>query len=132
MIALGGWRDCLHVQAKFKSWRDVYNTQRPHEALGMATPATRYRASQRLFPGHLEAVEYAPGVEVRKVDTSGRISFKNHCWKVGRAFIKEPVGLRPTSTDGVFEILFAANTIRTIDLNQPDVGSVIIKRSKNP
>lgn len=27
VIALGGWRDCPQVQAKFDFWRDVYNTQ---------------------------------------------------------------------------------------------------------
>lgn len=98
----------------------------------MATPASRYRPSQCPFPSQLEPVEYAAGVEVRKVDAAGWISFRSHGWKVGRAFVKEPVGLRPTKKDGVYEILFAATPIRTIDLNQPDVGSVIIKRSNKP
>lgn len=127
VIARGGWHDCLHVQSKFDPWRDVYNTQRPHESLGMATPATRYRISERSFSSHLEKVDYSPGVEVRKVDVLGRISFRNQSWRVGRAFIKQPVGLRPTQSDGVYEILFATCVIRTIDLNQPDVGSEIVK-----
>lgn len=41
------YREC---QAFFDNWRDDYNTIRPHEALDMATPASRYRLSDRIFP----------------------------------------------------------------------------------
>ena len=32
----------LDVQRRFTSWRHIYNHERPHQALGMATPAERY------------------------------------------------------------------------------------------
>jgi hypothetical protein len=31
-------------------------------------------------------------MQVRKVDASGRLSFKNHLLKVGKAFIRENLG----------------------------------------
>lgn len=42
-----------HAQAAFDRWRHVYNRQRPHQALGFATPAERYRPSKRRFPSTL-------------------------------------------------------------------------------
>lgn len=75
---LGGppFRDLVHCQRRFDRWRDVYNLERPHEALGMATPASRYRSSPRPFPESLPAIEYGPGDSVRKVGEKGRIAFR--------------------------------------------------------
>src|SRR5262249_9640533 len=52
------FRDLPHCQAAFDEWRTVYNVQRPHEALAMATPGSRYAISARPFPASLPAVEY--------------------------------------------------------------------------
>jgi transposase InsO family protein len=49
------------VQRAFDEWRPVYNTQRPHEALALAVPLSRYRPSPRSFPETLPPVEYAAG-----------------------------------------------------------------------
>ena len=37
-------------QTAFDTWPQIYNTERPHEALGLAVPATRYRPSPIAFP----------------------------------------------------------------------------------
>ncbi|WP_256737766.1 IS481 family transposase, partial [Paraburkholderia fungorum] len=42
VIAGRHFRDLPGAQQAFDEWRPVYNHQRPHQALGMATPATRY------------------------------------------------------------------------------------------
>lgn len=115
VLAQGGWRDCAHVQHAFDDWRPVYNHQRPHEALDLQTPLSRYQASQRSYPETLPPVEYALGVAVRKVDQDGWFSFANRPWKVSRAFAGQRVGLRP-SADGKFEVLFLTQVIRELDL----------------
>jgi hypothetical protein len=38
----------------------VYNTQRPHQALDLATPAARYRPSGRGYPEKIEPFDYGP------------------------------------------------------------------------
>jgi transposase InsO family protein len=118
VLARGGWTDCPQVQRAFDEWRPVYNTQRPHEALALAVPLSRYRPSLRSFLETLPPVEYADGVEVRRADVKGCISYRNREWKVGRAFAGQPVGLRPTATDGVFAVLFLTQLIKEIDLRQ--------------
>ena len=53
------FRDLAHCRQAFAAWRHVYNLERPHEALDMAVPASRYRPSPRAYPPTLPAIEYA-------------------------------------------------------------------------
>ena len=110
------FRDLPECQHAFDRWRHVYNHERPHQALEFATPAKRYRASERAFPETLPPIEYAPGDIVRKVNANGDISLKGRPQSVGKAFRDHPVALRPTSEDGVFSIHFCAHRIGTLDL----------------
>jgi transposase InsO family protein len=114
------FRDLSDCQRAFDDWRPRYNYERPHEALGMATPAQRYRPSPRPFPEVLPPVEYAPDDQVRKVGSDGFISFRNRYWRIGRGLRGELVALRPTSQDGVFAVYFCAHRIGAVDLNQTD------------
>ena len=123
VLARGGWSDYAQVQRAFDAWRPVYNTERPHEALDLAVPVSRYQPSARSYPETLPPVEYAAGVEVRRVDQNGWFSYRGREWKVGRAFAGQTVGLRPTATDGVLEVLFLTQVLQELDLrenpNQP-------------
>ncbi len=42
--------DLSHCQKDFDQWRELYNLHRPHEALDLACPITRYVPSSRCFP----------------------------------------------------------------------------------
>lgn len=108
--------DLAACQRAFDRWRRVYNHERPHEALALATPAERYHASPRPFPETLPAIEYGPGDIVRKVDGDGAISLKGGRLHVGKAFRGQPVALRPTTDDGVLSVHFCAHRIGTLDL----------------
>jgi transposase InsO family protein len=123
VLSQGGWSDCSHVQNAFDQWRPIYNTQRPHEALSLETPVSRYRFSQREYPESLPPVEYAPGVEVRIVDRNGKISYRGQPRKIGRAFIGQRLGLRPTLVDGILEVLFLTHPIKKLDLREKPTPS---------
>jgi len=61
-----------------EQWRtDVYNTLRPHEALGMQPPVCRWKPSVRSRPDALPPIEYPPHSLLRKVHPAGCISFHN-------------------------------------------------------
>jgi len=87
-------RDAGHAQAAFDAWRGTYNLERPHEALGMGVPASRYRASERGYPERLPEVEYAPGEDLRRVRHDGSIRWGGENWMVGEAFAGEWVAVR--------------------------------------
>jgi transposase InsO family protein len=107
-----------HAQTCFDPWREIYNQVRPHEALGMAVPASRYQPSPRPFPETLPPVVYPSGDIVRKVDDHGKISYGARCFHVGKALHGQPVGLRPTDTDGVLDVYFCRHRVERIDLRE--------------
>ena len=109
--------DLVDCQSAFDSWRDTYNHVRPHQALEMSVPGELYEPSPRPFPEVLPPVSYDTGDIVRKVDVSGRISFLHHKFRVGKAFHEQPVALRPTDTDGVFDVFFCHKKIAQIDFH---------------
>src|SRR5512138_977542 len=73
LIQRQSWLTLLDSQIRLDEWRQVYNTQRPHEALALRTPANCYQPSPRPFPAHLPPAEYEPSDITRKVDQSGKI-----------------------------------------------------------
>lgn len=109
------FRDLAHCQQHFNAWRDCYNLERPHAALNMNTPASRYRPSERRFPAVLPPIEYSPGDTVRKVH-EGHLSYRGKTFKISKAFHGYPVALRPTREDGVLNVYFCQQHVAEIDL----------------
>jgi transposase InsO family protein len=108
--------DLAACQQRFDPWRQVYNHERPHEALDLAVPASRYRPSLRPFPEVLPEWEYGAGDAVRKVACDGTISFKGRPIDLGKALRGERVAVRPTVEDGVFGIYFGVHRVAQADL----------------
>jgi hypothetical protein len=52
-------------------FRQEYNEARPHEALGMCTPAEVYQPSLRKFPARVPEPEYPSTMLVRSVRSAG-------------------------------------------------------------
>ncbi len=117
VFALRRLRDLDQVQQAFDEWRPVYNSERPHQALDMNVPASRYRPSTRPMPDTLPEPEYGPDDIVRKVGaTKFYVSFKGRLWPVPRAFAGERLAIRPRGNDGRYSIFFGATQIADIDL----------------
>jgi len=116
LIGRRQFADLAHVQHAFDQWRHVYNCERPHQALDLDVPITRYVPSRRSLPERIEPYPYAPDVILRRVSTTGTISFRGHAWRIGKAFARRQVALRPTAQDGVLDVSFCHQTIAVIDL----------------
>ena len=100
-------------------WRDCYNTERPHEAIGLITPIERFRPSPRPFRETIEPFAYGPDDQLRRVQKYGRLGFKSRRINVPKAFAGKTVALRPTQKDGVYNIIFRTTLVSTIDLTAP-------------
>lgn len=126
VFALRRFRDLADVQRAFDAWRMVYNLERPHGALDLDVPASRYRPSARSMPDRLPAVDYDEHEIVRTVPgTKDYIQFKGRPWKVPQAFRGERVAVRPLTTDGWYGVFFGAYQVATIDLTcNEGVGDV--------
>jgi len=126
------WRDLRECQQRFDGWREQYNCERPHEALGMEVPASRYRPSPRPFPEQLPSIEYAPTDIVRKVGERGQIRYKQRKFFIGGGFRGLHLGLRPTMTDGYYEVYFCRQRIGALDLRErPPENDEVSRMSPN-
>jgi transposase InsO family protein len=107
-----------HAAQDLERWRSVYNTQRPHEGIGLDVPADRYVISPRPYQPAPQPFAYGPD-DLCRTPSYGRISFKGRLWRVPKAFNTKIVAVRPTQTDGLYDLFFRTNLIATIDLRQP-------------
>src|SRR6185503_21147742 len=106
------------AQAAFDVWRDVYNTRRPHEAIGLEVPASRYRPSSRDMPAIIAPPEYEPQDLVRTVADTGCFTFRSRRFWFSKAFAGRRVALRGTSTDGLFDLYYRHQLLAQVDLRQ--------------
>jgi transposase InsO family protein len=114
-------------QTAFDTWRQIYNTERPHEALGLAVPATRYRPSPIAFPDRLAEPEYYATDEVRRVRQDGATSFHGRRVKLPQAFAGLHLAFRPTATDGVWRVFFARFAVAEVDLRDQNSNNVSVR-----
>ena len=108
--------DLDQAQRTFDAFRHLYNTRRPHEALNMATPQSRYTMSPRSMPHAIRPPQYQTTDQVRKVDATGHFSFKGRRFNAPNAFAGRPLALRATTTDGLFDLCYRNHVISQIDL----------------
>lgn len=109
--------DLNSAQQAFDIWRDVYNQKRPHQALDMQVPATRYSSSPREYQEQQMAPEYADGDVVRKVQVKGEIYWRNREYSIGKAFHGLSIAIRETAEDGIHDVYWSRHRIARIDLN---------------
>jgi transposase InsO family protein len=112
------FHDLDQAQRAFDAWRHRYNHHRPHDALGLAVPADRYRPSRRSFSPIIAPFDYGPDDIVRRVDDAGRISLHSKRWRTSKALIGKDVALRPTDRDGVYDLMFRHVAVGSVDLNR--------------
>jgi transposase InsO family protein len=118
LISCRSFQDVPMFDRHARDFRHVYNHVRPHEALNMQTPATRYTPSPRVYPERLPEPAYDANDQIRRVDDNAQISFKGYHMRVGKAFVGQDIALRPTGTDGVWTMHFAYHELRQIDLRE--------------
>lgn len=121
VLAGAHFGDLAAAQVAFDRWRISYNQERPHEALAMATPHSRYVLSPRPYPAVVPEIEYRPDDAVRKVQQEGDVHFAGRVFRVSKALRGERVAVRPTQTDGVFLVYFMTDRIAQINLRDPMV-----------
>jgi transposase InsO family protein len=101
-------------QAAFDLWRVEYNTERPHEALGMRVPAEVYQHSARAYEGTPAELDYG-GMATRRVKrTNGMISYRDEDIMISSALGGWTVGLS-AQADGMVEVWFSQLLLGHID-----------------
>jgi len=93
-------------QRQLNAWMQVYNSERPHEALGMRTPDSLYVCSPRKLPSRAAAASYAQSLEVRSVRSNGEIKYRGCVYFISGVLCGRRVGLEALD-DGRLRVWFA-------------------------
>ncbi len=108
----GGFEE---YQAVFDMWREEFNVIRPHEALGMKTPASLYTRSLNKYKGDPIEIEYPLGFQTRAIDGRGRITLNKERVFISTSLYRNNVGLKDVGGSAL-EVWFCNVFLGTIDM----------------
>jgi transposase InsO family protein len=95
------------------AFRYEYNHVRPHEALGMETPASVWRPSGKRYEPNPPVWEYEPGAELRRVAEGGYLHAEGRRWEISRALAGEWVQL--VRVEGRILVYYCRSLVRELD-----------------
>lgn len=101
------------IQPWLDQFRWEHNHLRPHEALQMQTPASRWRPSARTYKPIPPKWEYPVGAHVLKVDCKGRLNLRGRHWTISKALTGEWVQVVPVEER--LQVYYCTTLIREID-----------------
>lgn len=108
--------NAAHFDRDCTVWRHLYNTRRPHEALGDQPPITRWRPSVRTRPAILPEPAYPSDSKLRVVSDSGHITVRSYRILCGRGIATERV--RIEERDREIAVFYCSKEIRCISHDQ--------------
>jgi transposase InsO family protein len=103
----------LHQQW-LDEFREEYNQRRPHEALGMKTPASVWSPSGRRYDPNPPEWEYGSGHEVQRLGRHGQLKLAGRWWQVCEALAGEAVQLERVA--GRVLVYYCQTLVREIDV----------------
>jgi putative transposase len=101
-------------QRRFDRFRQEFNHQRPHEALGQTAPEQHYTSSPRRYPARLEDPVYPADFQVRRVRSNGEIKWAGEKIFLSSPLIGEIIGVKETQC-GDGEVYFGPLPLAIID-----------------
>ena len=115
----------LQQQDKFDVFQQIYNDERPHQALNMKLPAEVYRPASRQYRG-LGELEYPFHDKTITVTTCGRICIKRKKVNLSTVFAGQNIGIKEVQ-DGIWLVSFMH-----YDLGYFDTEACRLEPIKNP
>lgn len=113
-------------QKAFDRFREEYNRERPHEALGQKTPLSAHRKGRRPYPSRVASPEYPAGVQVRMVRQNGEIKWQGETVFLTTVLTGEPVGL-VQEDEHHWSVLFGPLNIGLLDSTAKRVFKTPVK-----
>lgn len=100
-----GWLD---------QFRHEYNHVRPHAALAMETPASRWRPSSRPMPRQIAEWEYPTSMQICRLGQQGFLHWRGRKWPISNALCGLAVGVEVVEGQGL--VYFCRTPLRELNL----------------
>jgi len=101
-------------QGRFDFFRNEFNYQRPHEALGQKTPSTLYSPSPRHYCSRPPELQYPGHFEPRRVGSNGCVFFQGRRLFLSSTLSGELVAFEEVD-DGRFSLYFGPLLLARLD-----------------
>jgi hypothetical protein len=115
--------DLTDAQRQRIEYRDFYNNERPHHALSLDVPAKHYQPSTQEFIEEPKNWEYGSEYELRRVKSTGFLTYDGQGYFLSEAFGGKTIAARPSSKDGFLNLYYRQFRIGRIDLIERTVVS---------
>ena len=100
------YENIYEAQKSYDIYREFYNNERPHHALGLDVPSEHYVPSIRKYKPKPEIWEYGKEYKVHKVKSSGYISIRGQGYFLSEAFGDKEVGVRESNEKDSYDICY--------------------------
>lgn len=112
-------QDLLGQQERLEIWCEDYNENRPHEALGMQTPAETYKTSQRVYSDELKDPENPDADKILKVTNCGKawVPKSSRMFHLSKALANQFIGLTEDEDD-LWTVRFMGLTLGIHDAHE--------------
>jgi len=110
--------DMTHAQECFDAFRNCYNYQRPHEALNMGVPIEFYHYSKRKKPLSIAEWEYPNEYTLRKIKSSGYLTYGDQGYFLSEAFREKTVAVRESSLENCINVYYRGFRVARINLRE--------------
>lgn len=123
-------RNFLQQQERFDLFVHDFNNERPHEGLSMATPASKYQASNRTYPKYLPEPSYPDCDNSCYVNQSGRIYLPGRGnFQLSAILAGESVGMKQVD-ERLWEVIFVDLHLGYYDQDEGMFHKSIINKTK--
>lgn len=115
-------------QLAFDRFRQEYNHERPHEAIGQRYPDEVYVPSPKAYPLIIPEIPYPNDMQIRRVKSQGDISWKSHHVYLADILAGETVGMRQVA-EHLWDIYFGP--VRLAQLDTFQLKLIHLKRTRS-
>lgn len=114
--------NALQQQARFDAFVSEFNTERPHQAIAMKTPAELYAPASRPWRG-LPEIDYPLHDKDILVTACGRICMHRKKINISTVLAGQTLGIKEVD-DGIWLVSFMAYDLGYIDLEQKTLQTI--------
>ena len=110
-------KDIADAERVFYDWRNCYNNERPHEALGMKCPSDIYVPSERTYRDQVDKYEYSGKYHVIKGNSWGYVRFGGWQIYLSETMANEYIEFRPNPNGDTFIACYRNFAIGEFDVH---------------
>ena len=118
LLKMVSFQDLTDAQRQFDEYRSFYNYKRPHHALDLATPGSRYTKSERAYPEKISEWEYPEGYQLRSIKDTGYLTWKGQGYYLSEAFGGKKIAIRESSKEGCISLFYRQFRIGRINVEK--------------